>query len=485
MNCETRPLIHPILICGGAGTRLWPLSRKAFPKQFAPITGQGSLFQQALQRGCGLGFARPTVVTGNRFRFLVAEQLADLDVTANHIVIEPDGRNTAPAILAAALLLAKTDPDAVLLAMPADHVIPDRPAFQSAVRRAVPSALDGKLVTFGIVPDRPETCYGYLELEDSADLQVCDPRPLLRFVEKPRAAQAEQMLASGRYLWNAGVFLFTARSMIAAFERYAPDMLGPVQDALDKATPDLGFTRLAPDPWRQLRDISIDYAIMEHASDLVAMPFHGAWSDLGGWDAIWRETEQDPDGNTLSGQATAIDCHDSLLRSENDRIELVGIGLTDMIAVATADAVLVAHKRDAQNVAKAVAALKAKGARQATEMAVDHRPWGSFERLAQGSRFQVKRIIVRPGGALSLQSHRFRAEHWIIVEGTAEVTLEDRVTMVSENQSIYVPCGARHRLRNPGNVPVVLIEVQTGSYLGEDDITRYADQYARAAGSDG
>jgi mannose-1-phosphate guanylyltransferase / mannose-6-phosphate isomerase len=477
--------IHPLLLCGGSGTRLWPLSRKAYPKQFAQITGTQSLFQQAATRLSGEGFTPPIIVTGNDFRFIVTEQLAAVKIAPRAVLIEPEGRNTAPAVLAAALVLAAHDPQALILAAPSDHVIPDDAAFRAAVMTAAPRALAGDLITFGITPTRPETGYGYLELAAGADALAATPQTLARFVEKPDAVQATEMLSSGNFLWNAGIFLFTAESLIAAFRAHAPDVLAPVEDALRDAQTDLGFTRLAPGPWENVPDISIDYAIMERAPNLSVMPYGAGWSDLGGWDAVWQESGPDAAGNVTSGNATSIGCSDTLLRSESARVELVGIGLDDIIVVATSDAILVAHKSQAQRVKEAVATLKDKGASQATAFPVDHRPWGWFESLVMGNRFQVKRIHVHPGAALSLQSHHHRSEHWIVVEGTAKITIDDKSQLVSENQSIYIPLGAVHRLENPGKLSLTLIEVQTGSYLGEDDIIRYEDVYARGQGAKG
>lgn len=478
------PQITPVLLCGGSGTRLWPLSRKSYPKQFAALSGADTLFQQAAQRLSGPGFAAPVVITASDFRFIVTEQLAAAGVDPGTILIEPAARNTAPAILAAALHLAAGDPQAVLLVAPSDHVVPDAAAFSAAVRAAMPAAQAGQIVTFGIRPTRPETGYGWLELENPAT-DAASPLPLIRFVEKPDRAGAEGMLASGQYLWNAGIFLMTAATVIAAFERHAADMIDPVATALEQAQSDLGFLRLASAPWAQARDISVDYAIMEKATNLAVMPYSGDWSDLGDWEAVWRETGQDANGNATHGAVTAIDSTGSLLRSEADGLELVAIGVQNLIAVAMPDAVLVADKSRAQDVKLAVATLKARGAVQAETFPRDHRPWGWFETLALGPRFQVKRIHVHPGAALSLQSHVHRAEHWIVVSGTARVTIGDEVRLVAENQSVFIPLGEKHRLENPGRVPMVLIEVQTGTYLGEDDITRYDDVYARGQGAKG
>jgi mannose-1-phosphate guanylyltransferase/mannose-6-phosphate isomerase len=472
--------IHPVLLCGGSGTRLWPLSRRSYPKQFVPLIGEESLFQHSARRLARAGFADPVVVTHADFRFIVAEQLAAAGIAPAAILIEPAARNTAPAILAAALHLEAAEPDALILAAPSDHVISDADGFAAAVQAAVPAAQAGRIVTFGIRPDRAETGYGYLALGDGAGEETPGgARPLAGFIEKPDAARAAEMVASGQYLWNAGIFLFSARTIVAAFATHAPVIAAGVRDALRNARRDLDFVRLDPSAWAGLPDLSVDFAVMEKADNLSALPYGGAWSDLGGWDAVWRETGPDPDGVVTGGRATAIDCRDSLLRSESDGVEVVGIGLQGIVAIATQDAVLVAAMDRAQDVRAAVAALKAKGARQAETFARDHRPWGWFETLALGERFQVKRIVVAPGGALSLQSHVHRAEHWIVVSGTARVTIGEEVRLLTENQSVYVPLGAVHRLENPGKVPMVLIEVQTGAYLGEDDIIRYEDAYAR------
>ncbi|TGD44056.1 mannose-1-phosphate guanylyltransferase/mannose-6-phosphate isomerase [Pseudotabrizicola sediminis] len=479
------PSIHPVLLCGGSGTRLWPLSRQSFPKQFSKLTGTESLFQGAARRLRGDGFTAPVVITGNDFRFIVVEQLAGIETAPQAILIEPAGRNTAPAVLAAALHLQALDPDALMLVAPSDHVVPDDAAFRAAVQAATARALAGDIITFGITPTRAETGYGYLELAAGADAQAAIPQSLARFVEKPDAATATNMLNAGNFLWNAGIFLFTAATLIKAFQAHAPQVLGPVQAAVENARPDLAFTRLDPAAWEGVPDISIDYAIMEKAANLAVMPFSAGWSDLGGWDAVWQESGPDASGNVSSANATAIDCEDTLLRSESPRIELVGIGLSDIIAIATTDAVLVAHKSQSQRVKEAVAILKARGATQATTFPTDHRPWGMFESLVIGSRFQVKRIVVNPGAALSLQSHHHRSEHWIVVQGTARVTVDGEVRLLTENQSVYIPLGAVHRMENPGKLPMVLIEVQTGSYLGEDDIIRYEDVYSRGQGPKG
>lgn len=477
MTAKTDRPIHPVILCGGSGTRLWPVSRQSFPKQFSRLVGQESLFQATARRLSGAGFANPVVVTSADFRFVVREQLAAVGITPAAVLIEPAPRNTAPAVLAATLWLERQSPGALVLVAPSDHLMPDPASFRLAVSTAAGRAAHGGTVTFGITPHAPETGYGYLELTGTA--AAGEAAPLRRFVEKPDLAAAQDMLSSGRHLWNAGIFLFRSDVMIGAFANLAPGLVPPVTRAVDDAKPDLSFLRLAPDAWEAVESISIDYAIMERSSDLWAVPYAGGWTDLGGWAAIWSEGTPGADGVVQEGHVLALDCRDSLLRSEDDGLQLVGIGLDGIVAIAMPDAVLVARKSDAQRVKDAVEAMKERKVAQATSFRSDRRPWGWFETLANGERFKVKRIVVLPGGALSLQSHRHRAEHWIVVEGTARVTVGDSVKLVSENQSVYIPLGEKHRLENPGDKPMVLIEVQTGSYFGEDDIIRYEDVYAR------
>lgn len=478
MTADLAASIVPVVLCGGSGTRLWPLSRKAYPKQFTQLIGEESLFQVSARRLRGPGYAPPMVITGSDYRFIATEQLVATGETGGTVLIEPEGRNTAPAILAAALVLAARDPGALMLVAPSDHVIPDTDAFQAAIAEGVPAARSGQLVTFGIRPTAPETGYGYLEL--SAPTDGAGPVPLTRFVEKPDATAAGQMVAAGNYLWNAGIFLFSVEAILAAFEAHAPDLMGPVGAAVAGIAPDLTFQRLAAEHWSEARDISIDYAVMEKAANISVVPFDGHWSDLGGWDAVWKEMGPDDRGVSLGGDAQAIDCDDTLLRSETEGLEVVGLGLKDIMVVATGDAVLVADKSRAQDVKQAISVLKAKGSKQAVAFPRDYRPWGWYETLALSDRFQVKRIVVKPGAALSLQSHVHRSEHWIVVAGTARVTVDETVRLVTENQSVYIPLGAVHRMENPGKLPMVLIEVQTGAYLGEDDIIRYEDVYDRS-----
>ena len=470
-------MIHPVILCGGSGTRLWPASRKAYPKQFAPLLGRDSLFQMTLRRFAGPRFAAPLVVTGDAFRFLVLDQAAAAGLTDLRVVVEPEPRDTAAAVFTAALMLLREDPDALMLVAPSDHVIADDAAFLDAIDAGARAAADGALVTFGVAPDRPETGYGYLEL--SAPPEGEGAVRVSTFREKPDLATAESFLREGRYLWNAGLFLVRAADAVAAFEAYAPDLLAPCRAALDEGTEDLGFFRLGAASYGRARAISFDYAVMEKAENVMAVPLASGWSDLGSWDALWEAAGPDEDGVATAGPVTAIDCKDSYLRSEAPGLHLVGLGLEGTVAVAMPDAVLVAARDRAQDLKTVVAALRKAEVPQADDYPRFHRPWGWYETLCLGTRFQVKRIMVKPGGILSLQSHMHRSEHWIVVEGTAEVTIGNETRLVTENQSVYIPLGEKHRMANPGRLPMFLIEVQTGSYLKEDDITRYEDLYNR------
>jgi len=471
--------ITPILLAGGSGTRLWPVSRKSYPKQFSSLLGDETLFQSSVKRlvsSPAVHFDAPVTMTNSDFRFIVIEQLQGAGIDPGAVLIEPEGRNTAPAVLAAAIYACKRDPEATILIAPSDHIIPDTLAFHAAICEGLKETANGRIVTFGITPTRPETGYGYLELSAASSGGAV---PLKRFVEKPDTEAAKAMLDAGTYLWNAGIFLFRVKDIIAAFQAHAPELMDPVSDAIEQGHVDLGFFRLAAEPWAKCENISIDYAIMEKIDTLSAVPYSAGWNDLGGWDAVWLEQGPDAEGVVTSENATAIECQNVLLRTENESQHLVGLGLENIIVIAMPDAVLVAHKDRAQDIKEVVSALKAKGVPQAETFPKDHRPWGWFESLAMGGRFQVKRIHVLAGAALSLQSHHHRSEHWIVVEGTAKVTVDDSVTLLTEGQSVYIPLGAVHRMENPGKVPMVLIEVQTGVYLGEDDIIRYEDIYDR------
>jgi len=473
--------VYPVLLAGGSGTRLWPLSRKSYPKQFSNLIGDKTLFQSSAQRLTSsdtLDFAPHITLTNSDYRFIIGEQLQEIGIDPGPILIEPEAKNTAAAILAASIFVHSKDKNAVLLVAPSDHVIPETADFHEAIRVGLSHVQKLKMVAFGTKPTHPETGYGYLELSTDP-LDDYGSSDLKAFVEKPNLQDAKQMVECGDYLWNAGIFLFRAQDMIDAFSVYAPGTLELVSQAVNEASSDLGFLRLAADPWSKLEDISIDYAIMEKAQNLVAVPYASKWSDLGGWDAVWSESKSDASGNVTSETAHAIECSNSLLRSESSSQQVVGIGLDNIMAIAMPDAVLVAPKERAQDVKKAVELLKTKDIAQAEIFPKDYRPWGWFESLALGERFQVKRICVKPAAALSLQSHKHRSEHWIVVEGIAKVTINDEVKRVSEGQSVYVPLNAKHRMENTGKQPMVLIEVQIGTYFGEDDIIRYEDVYDR------
>lgn len=471
-----KPNVYPVILCGGSGTRLWPVSRKAYPKQFVPLLDDVSLFQMTLSR-LTKGFSAPLLLTGNDFRFMVAEQTQQVGVSGATILIEPEARNTAPAILAAAQVIAETDPNGIMLVLSSDQLHRDEAAFLAAVDQAVSSAATGAMVTFGIKPTRAETGFGYIELETALG-DESEALDFLRFVEKPDAETAKEMVASDRYLWNSGSFCFSVKSALKAFEEHAPNLLPAVSKAVADRQVDLDFVRLS-DAYSDSPDISVDFAIMERVTGGKVVPLASGWNDLGSWRTVWQESDPDSSGVAQTGNVWAIDCKDTLLRSEDPDMAMVGIGLDNIVAVATRDAVLVATMDSSQEVKEVVKQMQLAGEKQAVEFPKCYRPWGWYETLALGSRFQVKRIMVKPGAKLSLQSHVHRAEHWVVVSGAALVTVGDTETLLGENESTYIPLGAVHRMENPGKVDLHLIEVQSGSYLGEDDIVRYEDIYAR------
>jgi mannose-1-phosphate guanylyltransferase / mannose-6-phosphate isomerase len=470
-------MLIPLILSGGSGTRLWPVSRRNLPKQFLSLTGQGTLFQQTVERTRKLpDVGSPIVVASEDHRFLAADQLLEAGVPGASIVLEPVARNTAPAIALGALKALEIDPDALLLVLPADHLIGDAESFTDAVQQALPAAREGWLVTFGIRPDRPETGFGYIRRAESIGGNAYRVE---QFVEKPDHATAQGYLDNGGYDWNSGMFLFKAARYLEELGQHVPDMLAAVRAAYATRHGDLDFVRVDAGAFAKVPDNSIDYAVMEKTSRAAVIPVSCAWSDIGSWSALWLSGQHDEQGNQREGDTLTINTRNSLLRS-HDRHMIATVGVDDLIVVSTPDATLVAHRNAAQDVKKVVDQLKASGRTEHSFHRVVHRPWGSYDSLEEGGRFQVKRIVVKPGASLSLQKHHHRAEHWIVVSGTAEVTCDDKVFLLTENQSTYIPLGSIHRLRNPGKVALELIEVQSGSYLGEDDIVRFDDVYGRA-----
>ena len=470
-----RPVIHPVILCGGAGTRLWPASRRNLPKQFALIVDGCSLFQHAIRLAEGPGFAPSLVVTGADQRFRAAEQLARIERSPAAILVEPDPRNTAPAVLAAALQVAAKDPDGLMLVLPSDHRIADHVAFRAAVLAAAPSAVAGDFVTFGIQPVRAETGYGYLELADPAARYAVEPQRLVQFVEKPDRTRAEAMLAAERHLWNAGIFLMSVQAAIEAFRTLAPDVYAAVALAHAKSEQDGHFIQLGKCGWQQSPIISIDYAIMEKSHNLAVMPFAGGWSDVGDWSSVWREGEPDADGNLLEGETAAFDCRNSLLRSEVPDQMVVGLDLDAIMVVVTQDAVLVAPQASSQRVSEVVTKLRQRDRPEVDNSRLDHRRWGWYESIAIRKGYQIKQLIVEPHQSLSLQSHAHRAEHWVILSGIGKVTVDLETREVGPGSYAFIPHAAVHCLENIGHSPLLLVEVQTGEYLGEDDIVRYAE----------
>ncbi len=470
--------IWPVILSGGSGTRLWPLSRTLYPKQLLALTTAQTMLQvTALRVSDGAQFMPPLIVAGEDHRFLIKGQLEAIRMQPSAILLEPAGRNTAPAVALAALHLVATDPEALMLVMPSDHVIAQVPAFLAAIAAARPAAAEGRLVTFGIRPHGPETGYGYIE--QGAPLGEAGLRIVKRFVEKPDVQTASDYLATGNYFWNAGIFLFSAKSYLDALREFAPDILTACIAAMKMAAADGIFLRPDAKSFAAAKSISIDYAVMEKSETAAVVPVDMGWSDVGSWDALWEIGEKDTHGNTKSGDVIAVDCQNNLIRVEGGP-PVATLGISNMIIVSTPDAVLVTPRDKAQDVKKIVDTLKASNREEGHAPAVVHRPWGTYQTTDVGQRFQTKRIVVNPGAQLSLQMHHHRSEHWIVVSGTAKIVNGERVELLQENQSTYIPAGTAHRLENPGKVPLHLIEVQCGSYLGEDDIVRFEDSYGRA-----
>jgi mannose-1-phosphate guanylyltransferase/mannose-6-phosphate isomerase len=466
--------VLPFILCGGAGSRLWPISREAFPKQFHKLVGSESLFQQTCRRLTGPLFDNVCVIANQLHRFLVADQLEQSGHESVSVVLEPIGRNTAPAACIAALIASQTDPDALLLLAPADHVIDDTEAFARAVALGVKAVTDGALVTFGVKPDCPHTGYGYIEVEPSNFHEVA----VTRFVEKPSRDSAQEFLDSGRYYWNAGLFLTKASTLLALLDTHAPSILKTCRRSLAEAEDDLGFLRLS-DVYREATAISLDHAVAEKADNLRCVLLNTPWSDVGSWSALWDLLDKDNAGNVVLGGEVLFDETTHSLAYSNHALVAV-IGLKDVVVSATEDAVLVMSKEYAESVKGIVEHLKSNRRTHTLDHLRVYRPWGWYQALNQGDRFQVKFIMVKPGGTLSLQRHLHSSEHWVVVKGTLEVTKGDKVELLSENQSTYIALGEKHRLANPGRIPAFLIEVQSGSYLDEDDIVRFEDVYGRS-----
>ena len=474
MNTQT---IVPVVLSGGSGTRLWPVSRESFPKQLWPLLSDRSLIQDTVLRANGPGFAPPVVVCNQEHRFLIAEQLREAGIANARIVLEPVGRNSGPAIAAAAVLVSEDDPDAVLWMMAADASIADTAALHVALRAAATAARAGKIVTFGMQPTAPETGYGYIEIGDAL-AAAPGVHAVARFVEKPEADVAARLSTDGKHLWNSGMFVFTARTLLREMERHAPEVMPPVRAAVAGRHTDLDFIRLDVAAFTACPSISLDYAVAERTQEAAVVPADIGWSDVGSWSALWELGAKDADGNVAIGDVLLESCENCYVRG--DGMLTAVVGLKDVVVVVTDDVALAMHRDKSQDVKKVVDRLKAAGRHQAVAHNRTYRPWGFYESLAMGERFQVKRIVVTPGGKLSLQSHFHRAEHWVVVNGTAKVTRDADTLILSENQSVYLPLGCNHRLENPGRIPLTLIEVQSGAYLGEDDIVRLEDTYGRA-----
>lgn len=466
--------IVPVIMAGGSGTRLWPLSRSLFPKQFLSLATNQSMLQETLKRTFGLDTSKAVLLCNENHRFLVAEQLRSLSYTGARILLEPAGRNTAPALALAAFDIINNREDGVMMVMAADHVIEDTQAFEDAVKQAMPQALNNKLLTFGIVADKPEIGYGYIKRGQ----QVSESAFMVeQFVEKPDLKTAQAYLESGDYYWNSGMFLFKASAYLAELKQHAPAIYKACEIAYQEKSEDLDFVRAGKESFLSSPDDSIDYAIMEQTSNAVVIPLDAGWSDIGSWSALWDIDAKDSNNNAINGDVILHDTQNSLVHSTNRLVTTVG--LNNIVIVETKDAILVAEKDKVQDVKHIVKALKSKSRSEASNHREVYRPWGKYDSIDNGSRYQVKRITVKPGAKLSVQMHHHRAEHWIVVSGTAKVTNGEKEILLTENQSTYIPVGVIHALENPGKVDLELIEVQSGSYLGEDDIVRFEDRYGR------
>lgn len=478
---------YPVILSGGSGTRLWPLSRAAMPKQLLALTGRASMLQATVLRAASIPGAQPSMLICNEaHRFIIKEQLENIGCQTSGIILEPAGRNTAPAIALAALKLAETEPDAVMLVLPADHVVDDQERFTAAVTRAIVAAQDGYLVTFGIVPYGPETGYGYIKLGSAlaegsaAQVQKDVSRHIYEvksFIEKPDETTAQAFLNEGGYTWNSGIFVFTARRYLEELQAHRPDILESVKQAWAEKSCDLGFHRPGLESFSKCPSESIDYAVMQKTQTAAVIPAEFGWNDVGSWASLWQIAQKDEAGNAIQGDVSVSDSYNTYVRAEHRHVAV--IGLDDVIVVETADAVLVMHRNKSQEVKRAIQFFERGNRKEHLEHLKVYRPWGWYEGIDEGERFQVKRIMVKPGEKLSLQMHHHRAEHWIVVSGTAKVTVGDKEVLLTENQSTYIPLGQVHRLENPGKVDLHIVEIQSGTYLGEDDIVRFQDNYGR------
>ena len=481
--------VTPVILCGGSGTRLWPLSRAGFPKQFLCLTGNESLFQQAAQRLAALGndsiqIAAPVIVSGEDHRFLASEQLREVGIALGAALLEPTSRNTAPALTLAALAVVQNGQDPVLVVTPADQTIANPVAFTAAVQQAMVQASQGNIVILGVTPDKPETGYGYIAVqrhcEERSDAAI-QPLTVQAFVEKPNSETAERYLAEGGYYWNSGMFVLKASVWLKALEQFRPDIAQATQQAWHQRSTDAAFIRPGNEEFKAISSESIDYAVMERCPGsnfpIQMVPFDAGWNDLGAWDAVWNVLPKDEYGNAHVGDVMSTNSHNNLVHANSRLVSLVGVD--NLVVIETPDAILVANKSRSQDVKHIVAQLQSTNREEHTLHRKVHRPWGWYDSIDEGGRFKVKRIQVKPKASLSLQKHHHRAEHWIVVTGTAEITNGDKVLTLTENQSTYIPLGAVHRLANPGSLPLEIIEVQSGSYLGEDDIVRFEDTYGR------